>query len=77
MTITLLAFGNIADILNSGMQTLNDIPDTNYLITMLHAQFPALGTTTYSVAVNKNIVHQNTTLHNNDTVALLPPFSGG
>jgi sulfur-carrier protein len=31
----------------------------------------------YSIAVNKQVIQNNTTLNPDDTVALLPPFSGG
>ena len=53
------------------------IKDTNTLIEKLEEQFPALVKTNYSIAVNKKVIQENTTINENDTIALLPPFSGG
>jgi molybdopterin converting factor small subunit len=39
--------------------------------------YPALQTIKYSIALNRKIVRENTELKNEDTVAILPPFSGG
>jgi len=43
----------------------------------LKNEFPGLLNTKYALAVNKQVIHQNTSLSNDDTVAILPPFSGG
>jgi len=56
---------------------MTGIKDTNELIKNLEQQFPALSTAHYSIAVNKKIVQENTAFNENDTIALLPPFSGG
>lgn len=77
MEINLLAFGQIADITDKSSWKIAGIKDTNELIQKLEEQFPALSTTSYSIAVNKKIVQENTTFNENDTIALLPPFSGG
>ena len=39
--------------------------------------YPALADMQYLVAVEKDIVHGNTSLLDNYTVAMLPPYSGG
>jgi molybdopterin synthase sulfur carrier subunit len=77
MEIHLLAFGQIADIMGKSAWKMVGIKDTNELIKNLKEQFPALSTTSYSIAVNKKMIQENTILNQNDTIALLPPFSGG
>ncbi len=77
MKINLLAFGQIADITGQANWQLQDIMDTDALIQLLYSQYPALKETEFSLAVNKKLIHSNCVLQQEDTVALLPPFSGG
>jgi molybdopterin synthase sulfur carrier subunit len=77
MEINLLIFGQIADITGKSTWKMTGIKDTNELIKNLEEQFPALSTTSYSIAVNKKMIQGNTAFNENDTIALLPPFSGG
>ena len=77
MEINLLAFGQIAEITGKSTWKMDGIKDTNELIKKLEEQFPVLVKTNYSIAVNKKVIQENTILNDNDTIALLPPFSGG
>lgn len=77
MEINLLAFGQIAEITGKSTWKMIEIKDTITLIKNLEEQFPALVKMKYSIAVNKKVIQENTTIHENDTIALLPPFSGG
>ena len=77
MEINLLAFGQIAEITGKSAWKMIEIKDTNELIKKLEEQFPVLVKTNYSIAVNKKVIQENTILNDNDTIALLPPFSGG
>lgn len=77
MEINLLAFGQIAEITGKSTWKMTGIKDTNILIKKLEEQFPVLVKTNYSIAVNKKVIQENTILNDNDTIALLPPFSGG
>ena len=77
MEINLLAFGQIAEITGKSSWKMVGIKDTNTLIEKLEEQFPALVKTNYSIAVNKKVIQENTAINENDTIALLPPFSGG
>jgi len=43
----------------------------------LEEKYPRLKTVQYAIAVNKEVIQQNTILDNDATVAILPPFSGG
>lgn len=77
MEIHLLAFGQIAEITGKSSWKMDGIKDSNELIKNLEEKFPPLVKMKYSIAVNKKVIQENTTINENDTVALLPPFSGG
>ncbi|MEX0998043.1 MAG: MoaD/ThiS family protein [Flavobacteriaceae bacterium] len=77
MNITILFFGQLAEVTGTSSLKLSGISDTDELKNTLRKQFPALEGLTYSIAVNKKMIQQKTTLKHEDEVALLPPFSGG
>lgn len=76
MAIDIILFGQLVDLAGTSQLQL-EAADTNSLQAQLHDRVPALAGTTYRIAVNKNIVTQNTPLPEGASVALLPPFSGG
>ena len=76
MSIQIILFGQLADIAGKSV-FVNDVTDTDSLINALHKTYPALAGTKYVIAVNKEIITSNTLLHENNVIALLPPFSGG
>jgi len=75
MAIKIIAFGQIAEI--TGKDFSVDANDLNTLKSVLNIQFPALAEKKYALAVNKKLVSDNVILKENDTVALMPPYSGG
>lgn len=77
MTTDVLIFGQLTDITRQGKLQANDMPDTDALLAWLKANYPALGSAKFMVAVNGQVIQQNTSLPAGATVALLPPFSGG
>ncbi len=77
MELTILAFGQIADITGRTTWQLSGIKDTDELKKFLHSEFPSLSSVHYRLAVNRRLVQDNIPLSQGDTVALLPPFSGG
>ncbi len=77
MGINILAFGQIAEIAGNSEWKSEGIESTDNLRLHLETDFPLLKSVKYSVAVNRRLVHGNEKLNDNDTVALLPPFSGG
>jgi sulfur-carrier protein len=77
MRVNIIIFGNLTDITGDTTISLTDIADTDALLKELHHRFPALAHAKYMVAVDKKVIHTNTILQQNNTVALLPPFSGG
>lgn len=75
--ITVLAFGAITDIIGKNNFAMANVASTEELKQQLETEFPALKSSRYTVAVNKQTVTTSTPLDDNATVALLPPFSGG
>lgn len=76
MPISIMIFGQLTDIAGTSL-SLDDIPDTDGLIKKLNKLYPELVDKKYVIAVDKQVITTNTILNNNNTVALLPPFSGG
>jgi len=77
MAIKVILFGQLAEITGRHTLELEDISDTETLQKKMNSDFPALAGTTYRIAVDKKLISENTSLPNEVTVALLPPFSGG
>jgi molybdopterin synthase sulfur carrier subunit len=77
MQVNVIIFGQLTDITGSNAITINDVDNTDKLIRHLHNSYPALAEFPYLIAVEKEVISTNTTLNNNCTVALLPPYAGG
>ncbi len=77
MQVNIAIFGQLTDIITKDDLVIKDINDTNAIIEQLNKKYPALATIKYAIAVNKNMITNNTVLNDNDIVALMPPFSGG
>ena len=76
MNVNIIIFGQLADIVGNSL-SLDNIPDTDSLVKTLNKLYPALTGAKYVIAVNRQVVNGNTVLANDNTVALLPPYSGG
>ena len=76
MSLKVILFGRLADIAGNSV-SVDEVSDTDTLIKELNKKHPALLNAKYVIAVNKEIIKENTTLNNNSVIALLPPFSGG
>ncbi|HKC68954.1 MAG TPA: MoaD/ThiS family protein [Bacteroidia bacterium] len=77
MEITVLFFGELAEIAGTSKITVQHITDTASLYAYLFEQYPTLKNRTYRLAVNKNVINEKQHLKNGDEVALLPPYAGG
>ena len=77
MDVNVIIFGKLIDITGSSSLTINNVTDTAQLNEQLRNRFPGLSAYPYIMAVEKEIIHVNTLLQNNNTVALLPPYAGG
>lgn len=76
MSLKIIMFGRLADIAGNAV-SVNDVTDTDSLVSELNKKYPGLSNTKYVIAVNKEIIKENTPLNKKSIVALLPPFSGG
>ena len=77
MKVNVLIFGPLKEVTGTNACEVNDVRDTNEMIEKMNAMYPGLNKKKFLIAVEKEIVHGNTSLNNNFTVALLPPYSGG
>ena len=77
MPVQVIVFGQLTDIMGHGAVTIENVANTGQLIQQLNERFPALQNARYIIAVDKQIVNEETVLTGNNTVALLPPFAGG
>lgn len=73
--IKVLAFGPLVEIVEK--EFFIEATDTKKLLASLIRQFPLLENRKMAVAVNGKIIKDVVLLEESDTVALLPPFSGG
>jgi molybdopterin synthase sulfur carrier subunit len=76
MRVEVLFFGKLVEIAGASL-TIEDVKTTDELLEKLRLQYPSLAAEKYILAVDKKTISTNTSLKDNCTVALLPPFSGG
>jgi len=77
MKVKVLVFGQLQDITSKGEFYAEDLADTTALQAYLFEQYPQLQNKTFKIALNQNIVREDSKLSDGDEVALLPPFAGG
>jgi molybdopterin converting factor small subunit len=77
MQVNIIIFGQLTDITGRSSVTISDVENTKELVTELNRRYPLLADSKYVIAVDKEVVSENTVLTGNSSVALLPPFSGG
>ena len=77
MEVTILAFGQLAELTGKQSWKLQDITDITALKQSIETSFPAISNINYLVAIDKKIIKENAPLADQSIVALLPPFSGG
>ena len=76
MSVKIILFGKLADIAG-GSVSVDNVADTDSLVDSLNKRYPELATAKYVIAVDRQVIKENTILNKKSTVALLPPFSGG
>ena len=76
MSVKIILFGKLAEIAG-GAVSMDNVEDTDSLINALNKNYPEFAKTKYVIAVDKQLIKENTALNKKSTVALLPPFSGG
>lgn len=71
------AFGMLTEKLPAAEFDFPVCANTGELLENLEKKYPGLQDAKYSLAVDKQIVHEKQALNGNEEIALLPPFSGG
>jgi len=77
MEIEIISFGKIAEFIANQQLAVDGVETTAHLKDFLEKEFPQLANIKYKLALNKTIIQETTELKSGDTVALMPPFSGG
>ena len=77
MKVNVILFGQLKELAGNSNIIVENVADTESLVATLHERFPAMANKKFIIAVNKQVVSNNTLLVNNCTIALMPPFSGG
>ena len=77
MSINIIAFGKIAEIIGSAPLTFPHVSSTNELKEFLNVKFPELKKVKYAIALNKKLITTDAAIEVSANIALLPPFSGG
>ncbi|MCU0415714.1 MAG: MoaD/ThiS family protein [Cytophagaceae bacterium] len=77
MQVYVKTFGKITDILPEGTVELPMGSTVAEIRVLLHQLYPALQTLTYKIAVNARLSEETIQVQEGDTLALLPPYSGG
>lgn len=77
MSIEVLFFGSLTDVTSVPALTAGNFVDTDAVKMFLEEKYPSLESARYFLAVNQQMIQTNTILQPGDTVALMPPFSGG
>lgn len=76
MNLTIIIFGQLREITGNAV-SVEQVNSTDELTAFLVRKYPELGSVPFKIAVNRQLVHENTVLAENCEVALLPPYSGG
>lgn len=77
MKVNILFFGHLTDKVGSSSISLDNPGSISKLKAELFSRFPALQTTTFSIALNNEVISEETTIPENSIIACMPPFSGG
>lgn len=70
-------FGRLTEVVGADKISVDPVIDTDSLLKMLQQKYPAIGDTGFIIAVDKKQVRDNVPLFPENTIVLMPPFSGG
>jgi molybdopterin synthase sulfur carrier subunit len=75
--LNIKAFGMLVEKLPASEFQFAYYQNTKELLHALKKEYPQLESQNFSLAINQQLVQENTALNGNEEIALLPPFSGG
>jgi sulfur-carrier protein len=76
MALKIQLFGQLKQ-MTGASELFIDVPDTDGLTREMAIRYPGLENLNYRIAVDRNIVQENTLVNEGQELALLPPYSGG
>jgi molybdopterin converting factor small subunit len=77
MRVTVLFFGVLSEVAETGTKFYNDVNSLEHLKIRLSDDYPQMVHYSYRVSVNNEIMDEDRLLKDGDEIALLPPFAGG
>lgn len=77
MKINIIAFGRLAELIESGAVNIGQVSDTDQFKVYLEKRYPSLISANYSLTLNRKLFQNNTRLDEYSEIAIMPPFSGG
>ncbi|MDQ3108887.1 MAG: MoaD/ThiS family protein [Bacteroidota bacterium] len=75
--MNILLFGILKEKVGSSVIQLSNSATVAEIKKQIDQKYPALINESYCIAVNETIVDTSQSISETDTIALLPPFSGG
>lgn len=76
-TLNILVFGQLTDVTNAALISVEKPTDTDHLLKILYRDYPLLERQKFLIAVDKKIINKKVIVDAAAQIALLPPFSGG
>lgn len=70
-------FGILEEVTGQKILKADNFQSTDDLVRSLKDKIPALNDYTFQIAINQEVVTEDTTISPGDEIAFLPPFSGG
>ena len=77
MEVTVLFFGILAEVAQTGVKSYRDVSSLGELKHRIGDDFPDLMYYNFRISVNNELVTGEVVLSNGDEIALMPPFAGG
>lgn len=75
--MNILLFGILKEKVGSGVIQLSNSATVAEMKRQIDQKYPALINESYCIAINETIADNSQSISETDTIALLPPFSGG
>lgn len=76
-SIKILFFGQLSEQLGISSLNMDGVNTSDQIIHNLKNQYPILKHQTFQIALDKEIINENTPIKYDQVLALLPPYAGG
>ncbi len=75
--IKILFFGQLGEQIGKLSLEMNEVDTTDQIVNELKSRYPILQHQTYQIALDKEIINENTPVTAGQVLAFLPPYAGG